>query len=107
MSNGNQQFVMPFIHDYENIVRDDRQLLAEKLKARKAERADFLGKVVGQLIKKRNKLGLTQETVNDMVGIADRLLSKWECGDKTPTSFNLYCWAEALNCEIVLRERRK
>ena len=65
-------------------------------------RRDFLKDVVNQLIKQRHCLDLTQEELNARLGIADRLLSKWECGIRTPTSFNLYCWAFALGLKLTV-----
>jgi len=65
-------------------------------------RQDFLKDVVGDLIHLRRMRGLTQEEVNHKIGVADRLVSKWECGIRTPTSFNLYCWADALNGKLTV-----
>lgn len=65
-------------------------------------RKDFLHKMVSQLAKRRKELGMTQEELNYKIGVADRLVSKWECGLRTPNSFNLLCWAQALNAEFIL-----
>ncbi|KAB8155082.1 helix-turn-helix domain-containing protein [Kordia sp. TARA_039_SRF] len=65
-------------------------------------RNDFLKGIVSQLVARRKELGLTQDDVNDLLGVADRLVSKWECGSRTPTSFNLHCWAEALKSDLGL-----
>ena len=67
-------------------------------------RDDFLKGLVAQLIQLRLKRGLTQEELNHRLGVADRLVSKWECGVRTPTSFNLYCWADALDGKLVIIE---
>jgi DNA-binding XRE family transcriptional regulator len=74
---------------------------------KRKSRQDFLKDVVGDLVDLRHKRGMTQEEVNHKIGVADRLVSKWECGIRTPTSFNLYCWADALaqlpqKCKYVL-----
>lgn len=68
-------------------------------------RDDFLKGLVAQLIQLRLKRGLTQEELNHRLGVADRLVSKWECGVRTPTSFNLYCWADALDGELIIIEQ--
>lgn len=65
-------------------------------------REDFLADLVGQFVKRRKSLGLTQANVNRKMGNTDRLVSKWECGMLTPTSFNLYCWAQALGCSLEI-----
>ena len=56
------------------------------------------------MVARRKELGLTQDELNYRIGIADRLLSKWECGDRSPTSFNFFCWAEALGLSIDLKK---
>lgn len=72
-------------------------------------RTDFLQDVVKQLVKARHYRGLTQEKVNGRLGIADRLVNKWECGTKSPTAFLIYCWAEIVKCKIMIipEEKRK
>jgi len=65
-------------------------------------RDDFLSDLISQFIARRIELGLRQEEVDTLMGNTDRLVSKWECGLRTPTSFNLYCWAEALNSKLEI-----
>lgn len=64
-------------------------------------RTDFLHDIVKAMVKRRIELGMTQEDVNYALNVADRLVSKWECGIRTPASFSLYCWADALKGQIV------
>lgn len=65
-------------------------------------RADFLKEVVELLVQRRLQLGITQDELNHMLGVADRLVSKWECGVRTPSSFHLYCWADALESQMTI-----
>ncbi len=64
-------------------------------------RNDFLKDLVHSLVKRRHYLGMTQDVLNYDIGVAERLVSKWECGTKSPTAFNLYCWADALKGRII------
>lgn len=64
-------------------------------------RTDYLADIVKPMVKQRKELGLSQEDVDAILGVADRLVSKWECGVRTPTSFHLYCWADALEGQMV------
>lgn len=64
-------------------------------------RDDFLHDVVKAMVRRRVELGMTQEDVNYALNVADRLVSKWECGTRTPASFSLYCWADAIGGRIV------
>ena len=66
------------------------------------QREDFLKDVVKEPVQLRKKRNYTQEELNYRLGVADRLISKWECGTRTPTSFNLYCWADALNTKLKI-----
>ncbi|TRX51743.1 helix-turn-helix transcriptional regulator [Fulvivirga sp. M361] len=65
-------------------------------------RTDFLGDVVKQLIERRKRLGITQDQLNHALGVADRLVSHWECGVRSPTAFHLYCWADALKSQLMI-----
>ena len=65
-------------------------------------RDDFLNKLVSQFINRRKELGLTQDDVNYKLGVADGSVSKWECGYRTPTAFNLLCWAQVLESVLTI-----
>lgn len=68
----------------------------------KPMREDFLSNIVKQYVDRRKQLNLSQENVDLIMGNADRQCSKWECGLRTPTSFNLLCWAEAVQATLIL-----
>ena len=61
--------------------------------------------LVTQLKKRRYQLGLPQAALDDRIGCATGLVAKWETGNRKPTAFNLYCWAEALGCKLKLEVR--
>lgn len=65
-------------------------------------RNDFLETLVNALIRRRQELRITQEELNHTLGVADRLVSKWECGTRTPLAFHLYCWADALQSRLTI-----
>ena len=67
----------------------------------------FDSEVISQLKKRRYDLKRTQEWTNERLGVADRLLNKWECGLRLPSSFNLFCWADTLDVDIVFVPREK
>ena len=73
-----------------------------KLSSTLNTRKDFLEAVTKQLSRVRYAKGQTQEVVNDKIGVADRLVNKWECGDKYPTAYNMANWAESLGCRLVV-----
>ena len=61
--------------------------------------------LVTQLKKRRYQLGLPQAALDDRIGCATGLVAKWETGNRKPTAFNLYCWAEGLGCKLKLEVR--
>ncbi|GAB1856118.1 hypothetical protein MHTCC0001_09530 [Flavobacteriaceae bacterium MHTCC 0001] len=68
-------------------------------------RDDFLSEVVSLLKDKRLELGISQQELNARLGMADFLLTKWENGIRTPLSYHLYCWADALDCKLTIVDK--
>jgi transcriptional regulator with XRE-family HTH domain len=61
-------------------------------------------KIVIKLVKVRKEIGITQAQVDQMIGCADGLVSKWECGDRIPSFFMLVCWLESLGVELQIKK---
>lgn len=57
------------------------------------------------LRQRRMDMGLAQPDLDHVLGVAVGLVAKWEGGFRSPTSYNLYCWAKALGCDLVLVPR--
>ena len=43
--------------------------------------------------------------MDEILGVAKGLVSKWECGIRKPSGWLFCCWAEALSAEIMLKEK--
>tara|TARA_R100001530_G_scaffold54610_1_gene40287 strand:+ start:3675 stop:3926 length:252 start_codon:yes stop_codon:yes gene_type:complete len=65
---------------------------------------EFTKDLISKLIKRREELNISQEKLNEKIGVADNLVAKWECGMRLPSGFLLYCWTQALNLKIELKE---
>ena len=65
----------------------------------------FTSRLIKQFQERRYQLGLTQPEVDQRLGVASGLCAKWEIGNRKPTLFNAYCWAEALEWEIKLETK--
>lgn len=65
----------------------------------------FTQDLIKQFQARRYDLGLTQPDVDQLIGVAPGLVAKWEIGNRKPTLFNAYCWAEALGCSIKLENK--
>jgi transcriptional regulator with XRE-family HTH domain len=65
----------------------------------------FVSDLIKQFQRRRYDLGLTQPEVDQLIGVAPGLVAKWEIGNRKPTMFNAFCWAEALDCDIKLETK--
>ncbi len=55
----------------------------------------------------REKAGLTKRALADLVGISEQLMGEIESGWRSATPANLAKISEALNCPIVVIERKR
>ncbi|MEC3995916.1 helix-turn-helix transcriptional regulator [Actinacidiphila sp. DG2A-62] len=55
----------------------------------------------------RQKCGLTKRALADLVGISEQLMGEIESGWRSATPANLAKIAAALNCPIVVLERKR
>ncbi|WNI16437.1 helix-turn-helix domain-containing protein [Actinacidiphila sp. ITFR-21] len=55
----------------------------------------------------REKAGLTKRALADQIGISEQLMGEIESGWRSATPANLVKIAEALNCPIVVLERKR
>ena len=67
----------------------------------------FNDKFIPQFVEQRKKLKLSQADVDVLVGCATGLVSKWEVGIRKPSGFLMLCWADALKCDLELKQRKK
>ena len=76
----------------------------------KESRARFrhlIGGLTGMLARRRREIGLSQRDLDQHLRVATGVIAKWESGFRSPTGYNLSCWARALGCDIVLVPRRE
>jgi|TARA_B100001245_G_C22532206_1_gene267500 transcriptional regulator with XRE-family HTH domain len=60
--------------------------------------------LVYQFKTKRESMQISQLELDHIMGNADGLVGKWECGIRSPGAFNLTSWAMALKCNIKLED---
>jgi transcriptional regulator with XRE-family HTH domain len=77
----------------------------DKNRAPKRSLHTFGQKLIKQMIERREQLGLTHNELEEKIGVADALVAKWEVGIRKPSGFLLFCWADALECDLVLQEK--
>lgn len=62
----------------------------------------FSEAIINQFIDQRKKLGITQEKLDQKIGVTAGQIAKWETGIRKPTLFNAFMWAEALEAKLGL-----
>ena len=67
----------------------------------------FHNQVIPQFVSLRKKQNISQLEMDEILGVAKGIVSKWECGIRKPSGWLFCCWAEALGAEITLREKGK
>ena len=65
----------------------------------------FHDQLITQFIAKRHELGYTQIDMDDVLGVAKGLVSKWEAGIRRPSVFLFCCWADSLECVLKLEKK--
>ena len=73
--------------------------------ARDRAMSKHLHPLVVQLTDARNRHAIEQGEVGARLGYDNKVISRWETGDRRPTIFNLQCWAAALGFDLSLVER--
>ncbi len=62
----------------------------------------FHNAIIPQFVAARKKLKISQLEMDEVLGVAKGLVSKWECGIRKPSGWLFCCWADALNMQITL-----
>lgn len=63
--------------------------------------------VLEQFARIRKEKKISQMKLDSIIGVTMGLVAKWETGERNPSLFNLYCWADALDCEICLVPKKE
>jgi transcriptional regulator with XRE-family HTH domain len=61
-----------------------------------------LAALTKSLIERRKQLGYTQRQLDDIIGVSDSMVAKWESGMRFPTTKSLERWAPALGFQVRL-----
>ena len=78
---------------------------SEVKRQRKLYTEDRMNPLIEQLVSARTAQKLSQDELNNVIGYTNRLVGRWECGDRTPSAFALFNWADALGLEIKLQPK--
>jgi hypothetical protein len=59
-------------------------------------------RIFNRLARRRRELGINQNALDNHIGCADSLVTKWVCRVRRPSARNLACWMAALEFEVVV-----
>jgi transcriptional regulator with XRE-family HTH domain len=62
--------------------------------------------VIPQFVAARKKKKISQLEMDEILGVAKGLVSKWEVGIRKPSGYLFCCWADALGYQINLVEKK-
>ena len=62
----------------------------------------FHNAIIPQFVAARKKLKISQLEMDEVLGVAKGLVSKWECGIRKPSGWLFCCWADAIGMKITL-----
>ena len=68
------------------------------------QESEFYNELIGQLVSQRKKLNLSQADLDQMIGVSESMVAKWESKARLPGAFVLMCWAKALNMKLQAKE---
>ena len=61
-----------------------------------------MAEVIAAFVKRRNEIGLSQREISISIGVDDGLVSKWEIGNRRPSNFMMFNWAQALGVILTV-----
>lgn len=73
------------------------------LKAKPSELV-FYNELIDQLIERRKFLSLSQADLDEMIGVSESMVAKWESKARLPGAFFFMCWAKALGVRLIVQE---
>jgi transcriptional regulator with XRE-family HTH domain len=65
----------------------------------------FHNQLIPQYVAARKKRKISQLEMDEILGVAKGLVSKWEVGIRKPSGYLFCCWADALGYKIILEEK--
>jgi DNA-binding transcriptional regulator YiaG len=60
--------------------------------------------LIDALVRRRRKMRISQQRLDNLIGCAEGLVGKWECGDRVPKPTSLLEWCQALRVQLVIRK---
>jgi DNA-binding transcriptional regulator YiaG len=71
------------------------------------QEAEFYNELIAQFVAQRKKLNLSQADLDQMIGVSESMVAKWESKARLPGAFVLMCWAKALGLKLYAKEEEQ
>lgn len=69
-----------------------------------SEEQSYYSDLIKTLAVKRKEKGISQASLDDMIGVSEGMTAKWESKARLPGAFFLMCWCKALNVHLIISE---
>lgn len=66
------------------------------------EERSHYGDLIQSLILARKAKGWSQAALDDVLGVSEGMVAKWEIAARLPSAFFLMCWCKALNVRLIV-----
>ena len=60
--------------------------------------------LIDHLRDSRHGAGLSQAEMDDMIGVSEGMVAKWESKSRLPGAFFLMCWCKSLGLQITVEK---
>ena len=70
-----------------------------------SEEQSYYSELITTLAKARRERGISQASLDDMIGVSEGMTAKWESKARLPGAFFLMCWCKALGVRLTISER--
>jgi transcriptional regulator with XRE-family HTH domain len=70
-----------------------------------SEEQSYYSEIIRTLAVTRKQMGISQASLDDMIGVSEGMTAKWESKARLPGAFFLMCWTKALGVEIIIAKK--
>jgi len=69
-----------------------------------SEEQSYYSELIRSLAIQRKQKGISQASLDDMIGVSEGMTAKWESKARLPGAFFLMCWCKALGVKLIVSE---
>lgn len=69
-----------------------------------SEEQSYYSELIKTLAVTRKQKGISQASLDDIIGVSEGMTAKWESKARLPGAFFLMCWCKALGVQLIISE---